>query len=210
MHARDTSVRCQLANFRRFCDVGRQFSHKLVDDVTQLMQLLLARNVTGGAARILKILLTGEDLAERVRFRSVGRPHMDGEHETATPRVIVEDRFDRRVGENTPVPIELITYLNGWESRRQGPRSHYVPDRQFHVPAVEIAHLGGLDVRGSDRETRPSIIQKGRIDQCLESVFEWLRRIVAGEIGAYWKSQAKKRRKVRLEEAGKATSYRHH
>jgi hypothetical protein len=156
MHARDAAIGGKLTHFPGRYDVGRQFHDKLANNVTQLVQLFQARNVTGDVARILKILLASKNLCHCVRFRPVRRPQVNGEHDTATPGIIVEDRLDRRVGENTPVPIEFITYPDGWEAWRQSPGGHNVPDRQFCITTIEITlgRFGDAAVRCSDEPDR--------------------------------------------------------
>lgn len=84
---------------------------------------------------------------------------MDGEHKAAAPRVIVEHRFHRRVGQDASIPVKLAVDPDRGKCRRQRPGSHHVPDRQRCRTAVEIMHLAALDIGGADRQPRFSGVQ---------------------------------------------------
>ena len=57
----------------------------------------------------------------------IGFHMMHGEDQRIAPRIVVEDRLGRRIGENSAVPIELAVDANGRKGRRQRARRHDVP-----------------------------------------------------------------------------------
>src|SRR5271156_1161819 len=161
---------------------------ELFDDVTQPMRLLVARDLTCDAARILYVLMAGEGVRHRGWLGAERIPEVDGEDERVPARVVVEHHFRRRVGENAAVPVEFAIDANGGKRWRQGARGHDIPDAERPIPAVEIAHLAGPYVRGADRQARLSPIDQIELDDLGERALQWRGRVVAGA----WSSRRSK------------------
>ncbi len=68
---------------------------ELVDDITQPVRLLLARDMTGDSAGILHVLVSVEHLRDRGRFGAGRIPEMHGEYQRVLARVVVEHGFGR-------------------------------------------------------------------------------------------------------------------
>ena len=68
-------------------------------------------------------------------------PQVHGKDQRVLARIVVEDRFGRRVREDAAVPIEFAVDAHRRKGRRQRARRHDVLDAEFAVAAVEISHL---------------------------------------------------------------------
>ena len=101
MRAGEASITRHLAHKFGFAFAFRQTHSELGDDTPQVVNLLLPPNVTDGAARILDVLVTAQDLPDRLRLGSAWIPHMDSEHERVAARVVVEYRLHWRVGKDS-------------------------------------------------------------------------------------------------------------
>ena len=75
-------------------------------------------------------------------------------------RFAVEHILQRRIRDETAVPIELAVYLYRRETRRQGAARHDVFGTNLVSRAVEIFQISVADVDRSDAETNWSGIQK--------------------------------------------------
>src|SRR5262249_29637417 len=75
------------------------------------------------------------------------------EDHPAAAWIVVHHELQRRVGEETPVPIQLTLNLDGRKTRRQRTASHDVLRADRHLPAVEISEIAGLDVNSANAQT---------------------------------------------------------
>jgi hypothetical protein len=105
------------------------------DNVTQFVHLPLTDNVGRDPARILDVFVAVDYFPDRLRLRSQGVPHVDGEDQRVLPRVVVEDRLGGRIGENAAVPIELTVDANG------GKAGGNAPDAMMCFAVIAVSRL---------------------------------------------------------------------
>ena len=178
---------------------------ELLDHVTQPVDLRLACNMRGHAARVLNVLLAVQDLPHCLRRRPDGVPHMHGKHERVAPRIVVKDGFGRRIGKDAAVPIMLAIDAHGRKRRRERARSQHMLDVDLGLEAIEIAHLARLDVRGADRQTWLVALAERKVDELQQRALKRCGRVIAGVVGAERDVGAKERKGVRREEAGQTS-----
>src|ERR671936_1695380 len=109
----------------------------------QPVHLSLPGNVRGDPARILYILVPMQYFPYRFRLITHGIPHVDGEDERITSRVVFKNDLARGVGKNAAVPIKLSVDANRRKGGRQRARCQYMTHRNRSFAAVEVAHLAG-------------------------------------------------------------------
>ena len=119
MHAREATIGSQFAHRVAVAYWLRDITDELIDDVTQAMQLHLARNVARNPAGVLDILLAMCDFPHRLGLGSNWVPHLDGKNQRVPARIVVKNGFGRRVGKNSAIRIELAVDADGREGRRQ-------------------------------------------------------------------------------------------
>src|SRR6266851_6225916 len=94
MHGRAAAPASQLTHLGRLArGLGNAFG-QLADDMPQVVDLLLARDVTLGAARVLDVLGAPHDLPDRLGFGAFGVPNVDREYHRVLARVVVQYGFD--------------------------------------------------------------------------------------------------------------------
>ena len=108
---------------------------------------------------------------------------MHCEDQGVSARIVVEHRFGRRVRQDTAVPIQLAVDPDGGERRRQRAGRHDVFDAEDAVAAVEISHLAGADMGGTDRQPRPATVHQIEIDELGQGLLQRLGGIVPGALG---------------------------
>jgi hypothetical protein len=122
----------------------------------------------------LNIVLAVENLPDGVRLGSVWIPHVDSEHQRVAAWVVVEYRLDRRVGDNSSVPIKFAVDAHRRKGRRQRARCHYMADRE-----LRIAHFTGLDVCRANREPCRASVNRWKTHEIRQGFFERMSRIMA-------------------------------
>src|SRR5882724_12094651 len=127
---------------------------------------------------------------------------MDREDERAAPRIVVEDHFGRRIGENPAIPIEFSVDAHGWERRWQRTGRHDVLYCNFAIAAVEVAHHAGTYLRRADGETGRASIDDREVDQIIQCLAQRLGGVETGAIDAKRDVRAEKSRQVGPEEPG--------
>jgi hypothetical protein len=97
MHPGLAAITCQFAR-RSAAALGfRQVRDKLVDDVTQPVDLLLPHDLAGDPAGILHILVPVEHFRHGGRLRARRIPQVDGEDQRVLARIVVEHGLRRRI-----------------------------------------------------------------------------------------------------------------
>ena len=91
---------------------------QLADDMTQAVDLLLARDVAVGAAGELDVLLAPHHVPDRLGFGARLVPDIDREDQRVAARLVVEHRLDGRVRIDAAVPVRLAIDAHGAEGRR--------------------------------------------------------------------------------------------
>src|SRR3989442_15702066 len=81
---------------------------ELADDVAQAVDLLVARDVAVGAARVLDVLLPAEHVPDRLRLGAFWLPDVDAEDDGGATGGVVGHRFDRRGRGDAAVPVKLL------------------------------------------------------------------------------------------------------
>ena len=127
--------------------------------------------------------MTVEHLPDGAGLGSHGIPHVNREDEGVASRMVVENRFARRVGKNPAVPIELAVDANRRKGRRQRAGRHDVLGGDFACAAVEIAHLAGAHMGGADGEPRLAAIDEIKIDQLFKGLLQRRGRVITGALG---------------------------
>src|SRR5512132_482570 len=77
-------------------------------------------------------------------------------------------------------------------------------DPNFHIATVEIFHLAGAHMGGTDRQSRPAPVDQGKVHEFEQVLFQGHCRIITGSIRSQWKMRSECRERIRLEEARKA------
>ena len=149
-----------------------------------LMRLLLPRDMAGDAARILDVLLPVQHLPDRARLRPVRVPHVHREDQRRAARIVLEDHFGRRVGENAAVPIELAVDAHRRKRGRQRAGRQDVVDGDRLLAAVEIAHHAGAHMRRPDREPWRAAVDQREVDQFAERFAQRRGGVEARAIGS--------------------------
>jgi hypothetical protein len=120
------------------------------------------------------------------RVRQVGgqpaarRPEIDLEGERVAPRLGGENPRQRRVGDDTAIPIILAVNLDRGKTGRQRARSHEMLGAQPALGAVEVDEIAGAHIDGGDAHPGFTGIQPIEIDQALQGRLERCRVIEAG------------------------------
>ena len=83
-----------------------------------------------------------------------------------------------------------------------------MPDAEFAVAAVEIAHLAGADMGGANRQARPALIDQIEIHQLRQRSLQRRGRVIAGLISTQRIAVAGMGQRVGPEEAGNAVGHR--
>src|SRR5438552_156135 len=112
VHGRTAAPAGQLAHCGR---LARGLGHALgefPDDVPQVVDLLLARDVALGAAGILDVLGPPHDLPDRLWFGAFGVPHVDREYQRVLARVVVQHGLDGSIGIDSAVPVRVAVDTN--------------------------------------------------------------------------------------------------
>ena len=202
MHSRLTTIARQFAD-KRLVEFGvGQPCSKLVDDMTQAMNLLLPCDLGRDPAGILHVLLPVEHFAHGSRLGAKRIPEVNGEDQRVLARVVVEHRFGRRVRQHAAVPVELAFDPHRRKGRRQRARCQDVLDRKCATEAVEIAHLAGPHMGGTNREPRAAAIDQIEIDELKKCLLQRRNRIIAGMIRTERIGIADMGQRIGLEEAG--------
>src|ERR1700733_831917 len=83
-------------------------------------------------------------------------------------------------------------------------------ERERHIAAVEIMHLAGAHVDGTDRQARLFGIDAAEIDNACQRLVQRIDRVEAGPLDADRGVETKCKRAVRRKIAGNAAENRHH
>src|SRR5438105_250600 len=184
VHGRTAAPAGQLAHFGR---LARGLGHalgELPDDVPQVVDLLLARDMALGAAGILDVLGPPHDLPHRLGFGAFGVPHVDREYQRVLARVVVQYGFDRGVGINPAIPLGIAVDPNRGKRRRQRARGEDVVEIDGLVAAVKVTHLTVARVDGTDGKPGVTFAVAIELDQLRERFPKRCRRIVGSFFGA--------------------------
>src|SRR5690349_16845249 len=73
--------------------------------------------------------------------------------------------------------------------------------------AVEVAHLACPHVRGPDRQARLAARNQREVDELVQRLLQWCRRIESGSFRTEANMRAKERQRVGLEETGNAAEH---
>src|SRR5436190_10608872 len=144
VHRRTAAPGGEFPGMWGIAETGRKLLRKLSDNVAQVVDLLLARDMALGPARELDVLLSSHHLPHRSRLRAFRIPDVHGKDHRIPPRLVVEHRLDWGIRIDAAVPVRLTVDPHSGKRRRQGARRKHVLDAEGFVAAVEIAHLAGI------------------------------------------------------------------
>ena len=137
---------------------------QLADDMAQVMNLLLPRDMALGATRILNVLLPARHLPQRLRFRALGVPHLHCKNHRVLTWLVIEHGFDGRVRINAAVPVRFAVHADRRKRRRQRTRSHHVLETNGLVAVIEVTHLAVVHIDRAHREPHVPAVDVVEID----------------------------------------------
>src|SRR5579871_776363 len=119
----DDVIRTRTGDWPKQLELGKalQFFGKLSEQAAErIAHLLDVAELVGVAAcatRELNLLLTTHDLGEVVREGAAGAPDIDLEGEGVLLRLALEHPLQRRVGDESAIPVELAIDFDRREAR---------------------------------------------------------------------------------------------
>jgi hypothetical protein len=119
--------------------VGSHVEPELADDMSQMVNLTLPRQLTLGPARILNVFLPADHLPNRFRLRTTHRPQLHSKNNGIAPRGVVPHSLDRRVGMDAAIPVGFTVDAHRREGRGKRGGGHDVLHGQRGVAIGEIA-----------------------------------------------------------------------
>src|SRR5262245_45616797 len=114
------------------------------------------------------------NLGQIGRKLAAGAPEIDLEGERVLPRAVVGDPLQRRVRDETTIPVVFALDLGCRESRRQRAARYRVLRADRVRRRVEIDEVTGADVHRTDAEAHLAGIDPIEVDESLERCLEKL------------------------------------
>src|SRR5262245_35004324 len=173
------------------------FRRDLVQDVGQrdpnALNLLELIGVGPRPAGILNLLLSRQDVIEIARQLAARAPQVDLEYERVQAGIALHHPLQRRVRDETAVPIEFAIHLDGGTAGRQRPARHDVlgPDRVGG--RVEIHEVAAADIDGADTEPHLAGIDAIEVDESFQRAAQRGGVVPAGGLHRTWRSKVRRR-----------------
>src|SRR5262245_1712046 len=187
------------------------FRWDLVEDVGQrdpnTLNLLELIGVGPRPARILNLLLPRQDVVEIARQLAARAPQVDLEYERVQAGIALHHPLQRRVRDETAVPIELAIHLDGGTARRQRSARHDVfgPDRVGR--RIEIHEVAAANIDRADAESHLAGIDAIEVDKPLQRAAQRGGVVPAGGLHRPRRGEIR-RRQSRGEESGSTLEQR--
>ena len=124
------------------------------------------------SARVLDFLLTCDHFGNIARSLATRAPEIDLKGERISLVAIIDHPLQRRVGDETAIPVVLAFDLDGRKARRQGAACHDVlgPDRVGS--RVEVHEVASPDIDGTRAEACHPGVEAIKIDEAFQRLFE--------------------------------------
>src|SRR5262245_15580353 len=183
------------------------FRRDLVEDVGQrdpnALNLLELIGVGPRPAGILNLLLPRQDIVEIARQLAARTPQVDLEYERVEAGIALHHPLQRRVRDETAVPIQLAVHLDGGTTGRQRAGRHDVLGPDLVGGGVEIHEVAAANIDRAHAEPHLAGVEAIEIDQPLQRAAQRRGVVPAGGLGRARRSKVR-RRQSRLEKAGSA------
>ncbi|HZZ66991.1 MAG TPA: hypothetical protein VFE18_02355 [Phenylobacterium sp.] len=165
-------------------EVLRQVLDQLAERRLHPVNAQLSVGVQPRPAGIADVLLALAGVLHRAGKRTAGAEQIDLVDVQVFQLRLVEDVFQRGVGDQSAVPVPLAIDLDGRQAGRQGAGGHDVRRPDLLVLVVEVGEVAGADVDRAYAEARRPGVDPVEVDQALERGPERGRVVVAQLLGA--------------------------
>ena len=162
----------------------RQDFHQLLDGVPHFV---LLPEIFGGDARAAgeaNVFFPFAHFLEICRQLAAALKNIDLERQAAATRIIIQHVLQRRVGDETAVPVIFAVDLDRWKTGRQRAARHHMLRANGDFRAVEIGEAAGAHIHRSHAEAGVlGIVDAVEVDELFERLLERRRAVVARRHG---------------------------
>src|SRR5262249_1236995 len=157
------------------------------------------------AAREANVLVPFAHFLEIGRQLAAALKNIDLECQAAATRIIIQHVLQRRVGDETAVPVVFAVDLDRWKTGRQRAARHHMLRANGDFRAVEIGKAAGAHIHSSHAEADAfGTVDAVEVDELFKCLLERYRTVVARR--HTWRKPLTQR--ARSEKAGLAKHYR--
>ena len=121
---------------------------------------------------------------EICRQMAAALKYIDLERQAAATRIVIQHVLQRRVGDETAVPVVFAVDLDRWKTGRQRAARHHMLRANGGFRAVEIGEAAGAHIHRSDAEAGAlGIVDAVEVDELFERLLERRRAVEARRHG---------------------------